>query len=47
MEKAKRVLKRTVKFAIVVCFVLVVGLVICGLPLEDIKKSLKSKLENK
>ena len=47
MEKAKIVLKRTVKFAIVVCFILVAGLVVCGLPLEDIKKSLKSKLINK
>lgn len=46
MKKVKKILKRVVKLAVVVCFILVAGLVVCGLPLGDIKKSLKSKLEN-
>ena len=46
MKKVKKILKRTVKFAVVVCLILVAGLVVCGLPLGDYKKSLKSKLEN-
>lgn len=46
MEKVKKILKRTVKFAVVVCLISVAVLVVCGLPLKDIKKSLKSKLEN-
>ena len=46
MKKINKVLKATVKFAVVVCLILVAVLVVCGLPLDEIKKSLKSKLEN-
>ena len=46
MERVKKILKRTVKFAVVIGILLVAVLVVCGLPLENIKKSLKSKLEN-
>ena len=43
MKKAKKLLNRTVKFALAVCIILVTGLVICGIPLGNIKKLLKSK----
>lgn len=46
MEKVKKILKGTIKFAVVVCLILITVLVVCGLPLDKIKKSLKSKLEN-
>ena len=46
MNKIKKILKRTIKFAIVVSLILVGVLVICGLPLGDIKDSLKQKLKN-
>lgn len=46
MNKIKKILKRTIKFAIVVSFILVGVLVICGLPLGDIKDSLEQKLKN-
>jgi len=46
MEKVKKILKGTVKFAVVVGLILVAVLVVCGLPLDEIMKSLKSKLEN-
>ena len=46
MEKVKKILKGTVKFAIVVCFILIAVLVVCGLPLGEIKKSLKNKWNN-
>ena len=42
----EKILKKTVKFAVVICLILVGVLVVCGLPLDEIKKSLKSKLEN-
>ena len=47
MKKIKKILKKTVTFAVMVCLLLVVGLMVCGLPLGDIKKSLQSKLKNK
>ena len=46
MNKIKKILKRTIKFAIVVSLILVGVLVICGLPLGDIKDSLEQKLKN-
>ena len=46
MNKIKKILKRTIKFAIVVSLILVGVLVICGLPLRDIKDSLEQKLKN-
>ena len=46
MNKIKKILKKTIKFAIVVSLILVGVLVICGLPLGDIKDSLKQKLKN-
>ena len=46
MNKIKKILKGTIKFAVVICLILVAVLVVCGLPLDEIKKSLKNKLEN-
>ena len=46
MNKIKKILKRTIKFAIIVSLILVGVLVICGLPLGDIKDSLEQKLKN-
>ena len=45
MNKIKKILKKTIRFTIVICFILVGVLVACGLPLEDIKQTLKQKLE--
>ena len=45
MSKIKKILKSTIKFAVAIVLVMVGVLVICGLPLGDIKDSLKQKLE--
>ena len=46
MNKIKKIFKSTVKFALVIVLVMVGVLVVCGLPLGDIKDSLNQKLKN-
>ena len=46
MDKIKKIFIGTIKLAVVVCLIIIGVLVICGLPLDEIKESLKNKLEN-
>ena len=44
-KKIKRLLKVTFKFAVIICTILVGILIVCGLPLEEIKEKLQKKFE--
>ena len=46
MNKIKKMLRSTIKFAVVVCLMLLGVLIAFGLPLGKIKNSLKQKLKN-
>jgi len=43
-KKIKRLLKATFKFVVIICTILVGILIVCGLPLEELKEKIQNKL---